>query len=540
VADQQMFARAFGDTIQCVMLGGLRPAAMRENPRLIPHIIHFTVPKDLGPDQSEAIERAKSLHPQWEVRVWRDPVDQEGFQLAKYWPLVNSGAQLADLIRIEVVSRFGGVYLDSDVLLLKRLDPLADNCEFFVASENGATATNAVFGARPSHAALLEMIADLLVRPPDWSLPPSETTGPALFQRILKWRQDISLVPRESFYPYGWSEDPKAERPSTYGVHTWSKSWWRPTLWERLDKPRMLWEWKRLAWAVLHRCRNWYYSNEYAIRLLSTKVDSYACAQTIVRRTIHGHYIVLDGRDASITPELVRRGFYELNEELLVRRILRGGDFFIDVGANVGVFALLAASLVGAFGRVYAYEPNPAVLDLLRTSAVMNWMHDRIVLRPVAVGDAPRQAELDFPPARLGDGAIRSATRDTGTFGRTAAYLATTKSVAVDVVTLDAEFGYDIPIKMLKIDAEGFESEVLAGAWRLLSQQCIEYVMLETGAEVSGKGWNTLLQTLEQCCNLGYQPYAVDGHGRLIRVSLDAVARGGSLSTHNLVLKSSR
>jgi FkbM family methyltransferase len=505
---------------------------------VIPHIIHFTVPKDVRPEQREAIERATALHPDWQVRVWRDPIDPDGFQLARYWPLVNSGAQLADLVRIEVVSRFGGIYLDADVLLLKRLDALADNCRFFVASENGLGATNAIFGAEAAHPALSEMIDELLKRPPDWSLPPSITTGPVLFGRMLKWRQDITLLPRESFYPYAYDERPKPPRPATYGVHTWCMSWTRPpSPLRHFERVALLWQWGRLARAVKRRASSWYRSNERALRLLSPRAPAYGAADTLVRQTVHGHYLLLDGRDLSVTPALATNGYYELSEELFVRRVLCGGDFFIDVGANMGVFAVLAAGLVGPFGRVFAYEPNPAVLELLAKSAVMNWVHDRMVLRPVAVGDAQGQSELDFTPYCLGGAAVRSAASDSTTFGRTATALPGSTSVTVDVVTLDSEFKYDIPIRMLKIDAEGFEAQVLAGARRLLANRCIEYLMLEAVAEISGRGWSALLDALEEVCRLGYQPFAVSTNGELVAVSLDAVARGWGMKTRNLVLR---
>jgi hypothetical protein len=466
-------------------------------PRVIPHVIHFKVPKEINAEQAHCIERATSLHPDWKVHVWRDPVNPDGFRLAKYWPLVNCGAQLADLIRIEIISRFGGVYLDSDVVLVKRLDELADGCEFFIASENGAGATNAAFGARAGHPVLTDMIEDLLARPPDWSLPPSITTGPVLFARFLRWREDFCLLPRESFYPYAYNQPPKAPRPGTYGIHLWAKSWAKPpTLRQRIDRFAVLWQPRRLMRAVLRRWRRWYDSNEHAIRLLSRTIEAYVGSGYIVRRTIHGHDILLNGRDVSITPQVVHSGFYELSEELFMRRTLSGGDFFVDVGANVGVFTLLAAALVGPFGRAFAYEPNPAALELLAQSAVMNGVNDRVVLRQVAVDAAA--AEL--------------------------------------TVTLDSEFAYDLPIKLLKIDAAGCEAEVLLGARRLMANHCIEYIMLEADEAVSGAGWSRILETLGEACKLGYGLYAIGTHGVLSQICLGALARGDSAPQRRTVV----
>ncbi|HUF79655.1 MAG TPA: hypothetical protein VMN03_00855, partial [Burkholderiales bacterium] len=52
-------------------------------------------------------------------------------------------------------------------------------------------------------------------------------------------------------------------------------------------------------------------------------------------------------------------GLYELDTARVLRRLLRPGDHFIDGGANIGYFSLMAARLVGSIGRVDAFEPQP-------------------------------------------------------------------------------------------------------------------------------------------------------------------------------------
>ena len=114
----------------------------------IPKIIHFTIPKSPSADQLKAIEVARELHPGWKIEVWQDPLDRGAFRLSKYWEKTNSGAQLADLIRLEVVLLHGGFYLDSDIMLRKSLDALRVY-PFVIASEDGKVLTNAFFGAVP-------------------------------------------------------------------------------------------------------------------------------------------------------------------------------------------------------------------------------------------------------------------------------------------------------------------------------------------------------------------------------------------------------
>src|SRR4051794_3385337 len=102
----------------------------------IPTTIHFTIPQQPTDVQLRNIQIARDLHPGWNVVVWQDPMDRSSFTLGKYWDKVNSGAQLADLIRLEVVYKQGGFYVDSDFVLRKNLDPLRQYA-FVVGTEDG-------------------------------------------------------------------------------------------------------------------------------------------------------------------------------------------------------------------------------------------------------------------------------------------------------------------------------------------------------------------------------------------------------------------
>jgi FkbM family methyltransferase len=469
--------------------------------------------------------------------VWQGPIDGSDWRLACLWPKVNSGAQLADLIRLDVIFKFGGVYLDSDVSVCRSLNPIADNCNFFVCSEDGNLATNAVFGASKGHDAVDALIGDLLSFPPDWSIPPNETTGPVFFARILKWRTDISVLPRATFYPFNWNESPIGPLPATYGVHQWAGSWgaskpFHVRLKESLRRlhPRVL---SVRGIGCLERKVN---ASERMTRLLSKRIRGFNASEELVRRTIHGCSIVLSGRDVSITPALYMNGYYELREELFVRRCLQGGDYFVDVGANVGVFSLLAASKVGPFGRVFAFEPNQNVADLLRKSARMNWMHERIVIRQVGVGARSGTAMLSVNPTCLGDATMMSG--DTGgAFDRTRRVMGNIASIPVEVVSLDTEFPYDLHIRIVKIDAGGFEAEVLEGAARLLRNSCIDYVILEMVEEVAGSAWHKMISALEKLENVGYYPHIFLRDGAIERTTLGKVRSAGGQGARNIVMK---
>lgn len=150
---------------------------------MIPKIIHFTVAKKTTPDQDRVIARARELHPNWDIKVWQDPIDTSNFKLSRYHEKTNSGAQLADLIRLDAIYLDGGIYLDSDVFLNRDLSPLLDQDSFF-CSEDGKVLTNAVFAAIPRHPLISKLIEDLLNNEPDWRDPPNVTTGPVFFRAL--------------------------------------------------------------------------------------------------------------------------------------------------------------------------------------------------------------------------------------------------------------------------------------------------------------------------------------------------------------------
>jgi FkbM family methyltransferase len=505
---------------------------------MIPRIIHFSVSQTISAAQSDIISVARQLHPDWDIKVWQDPVHDPDFRLSGYADRANSGAQRADLIRLDAIFKYGGIYLDTDVRLIRSLDPIAQRFSFFVCSENGLVATNAVFGAAPGHPAVGDMIGRLLTSPPDWSIAPNITTGPVYFSRMLQWREDVTVLPRETFYPYNWNEEPRSPHPQTYGIHEWEGSWKdeksksAPLLGAFAQKLRP----RRILRGLYWRGRKLRETNEAVIRALPT-LSGYSVADTLVRQTVHGHRILLSGEDLSITPEIMTHGYYELREELFLKRALAGGDYFVDIGANVGIYSLVAARAVGRFGRVFCYEPNPLVASLLRKSATMNWMHDRIVMRPVAVGPKPDRANLMFSGSHLGGATLVKAEETGSTAAFTRTFMGENEELEVDVVTLDDEFPVDIPIRILKIDAEGYEIGIFAGAERLLSNGCIDFIIFEAVPEVAGSSWNSLLSATSRVMQHGYELWKFQYNGEISPTSVREIELSGTGNSRNILLR---
>jgi FkbM family methyltransferase len=153
---------------------------------------------------------------------------------------------------------------------------------------------------------------------------------------------------------------------------------------------------------------------------------------------------------------------HEAGVERVLRKSLRPGSVFVDVGANIGLYTRLASRIVGPSGRVYAMEPQPAALRLLQANA--RDLPNTTIL-PLAIGE--QSGEMEFFIKEKGD---------TSSFDPDGA----ASSVRVPVSTLDRELSTAARVDLVKIDVEGFEMEVLRGAVETLRRHrplvCFEFV----------------------------------------------------------------
>ncbi|HKV40473.1 MAG TPA: FkbM family methyltransferase, partial [Blastocatellia bacterium] len=128
----------------------------------------------------------------------------------------------------------------------------------------------------------------------------------------------------------------------------------------------------------------------------------------------------------------------------LVGRVLQPGQTFLDVGANIGYYTLLAATIVGPAGSVIAVEPNPGNCALLRDSADANGLNN-ITLHEAAAGDLRGALALSINGS---NGAITIGSDRRG---------------ALDVTAIALDDVIDGPVHCMKFDIEGYEPFALAG-----------------------------------------------------------------------------
>jgi FkbM family methyltransferase len=155
---------------------------------------------------------------------------------------------------------------------------------------------------------------------------------------------------------------------------------------------------------------------------------------------------------------------YEREVTALIARLVRPGHAAIDVGANTGLHSLVMARSA-APGVVVACEPNPDLGPLLAHNVALNDL-DNVLIEPVAVNARPGSTILYVPtdPTHDGGSSLHPTMHH---------HLASRRAISVQGATLDElvdRFNL-LSVDLVKVDVEGLEGSVLAGAQSLLEKQ---------------------------------------------------------------------
>jgi FkbM family methyltransferase len=157
-------------------------------------------------------------------------------------------------------------------------------------------------------------------------------------------------------------------------------------------------------------------------------------------------------------------GLHEFADMGFLLHLLRKGDLFVDVGANIGSYTVLASAVIGA--TTIAAEPDPVTMAALKRNIEVNGIGDRVTTIEAAIGKAP-----GFLRFTVGLDTINHVATDTDQETR-----------EVSVRTLDDVTNGTSPV-FLKMDVEGFEDQVIAGATELLKNGSLLAVATETDSE---------------------------------------------------------
>jgi FkbM family methyltransferase len=186
-------------------------------------------------------------------------------------------------------------------------------------------------------------------------------------------------------------------------------------------------------------------------------------------------------------------GLHEFNDMAFLLHFLNPADVFIDVGANVGSYTLLACGICKA--KTIAIEPSVNTAALLNNNLYLNQLQKEVTLINAAAG--AREGILTF-----------SKNEDTTNHMLAENESPNTGFEKVNVISIDSLTVNDKPV-LMKIDVEGFETEVLKGMTDTLKQQCLKAIIIELNGSGIRYGFN------EQDIHLllmssGFKPYHYD------------------------------
>lgn len=206
---------------------------------------------------------------------------------------------------------------------------------------------------------------------------------------------------------------------------------------------------------------------------------------------VNGSKFFVNNKELGLTGNIYT-GLHEFNDMGFLLHNLREEDLFIDVGANVGSYTILACAAVGARG--YAFEPIPSTYARLVENIRLNHLEERV--KCVNQGIGAEQGVIAF-------------TNDLNTVNHALADGEQTGNVTkVDVTTLDAVLNNESPT-MLKIDVEGYETLVIEGANETLQKPSLNSIIIELSGIGKRYGFDES-KLVDRITGYGFSAYDYD------------------------------
>lgn len=199
---------------------------------------------------------------------------------------------------------------------------------------------------------------------------------------------------------------------------------------------------------------------------------AHASQQGNIKLTQQAGFQIYAAQDDAAVGRHVAGGVYEPDVTAVFHRTLRPGMSVIDIGANIGFFAMLSASLVGPSGRVLAVEPNPRNARMLEASRLANGF-DHLTLCQVAAG---RETGILVLNTSYSNGTTSAASDNLER-------LFAAETVAC--VKVDALVEPHTHVDFIKVDVEGAEYNALLGCHRIITT-CRPVIVTEFSPDMIG------------------------------------------------------
>ncbi len=189
--------------------------------------------------------------------------------------------------------------------------------------------------------------------------------------------------------------------------------------------------------------------------------------------------------------DLIKEGEFEPEFSQLIRLILREGDTFLDIGANEGLFTVMAALSVGESGTVYAFEPQSRLTKVIKRNTQINDIQTQVHILKIALMEKPGKLKLYLTPD------VNPGASSTKKAYQHRTDIEEVKGLPLDAIARKRNL---TDIRLAKIDCEGAELDILKGAKQLLQKNSIEFLLVEyhptfCGEEACDEAHELILQS---------------------------------------------
>ena len=253
-------------------------------------------------------------------------------------------------------------------------------------------------------------------------------------------------------------------------------------------------------------------------RFAKWQISSRLAPGAIVYDWVNGSRFLVRTGETGLTGNIYT-GLHEFSDMGYLLHVLCGDDLFVDVGANVGSYTILACAVVGACG--YAFEPVPSTYMRLIENVRLNNLEGRVTCLNVGVGS--EEGEVSF-------------TSDMDTTNHVVASREQSDNVInVRICALDDALRNKSPA-LLKLDVEGYETPALQGAQETLKKPSLHSIIMELNGSGSRYGFNES-RILEMMFDHGFKTYSYNPLDRsLISLNGKNLASGNTLFIRNYSL----
>src|ERR1700730_1461942 len=186
----------------------------------------------------------------------------------------------------------------------------------------------------------------------------------------------------------------------------------------------------------------------------------------INQTTPWGNKIEIDVNE-TIGNSIYSTRIYDLALSETLWRLIEPDNFVLDIGANIGFITSLCSYKTGENGKVWAFEPNPLIIQRL-TRNIQSSNFKNITLFPVALSDSNKEGFLELPEMFAINQGVAFIVAENNN-----------NAIKIELRKLDDLIPGNTLINVLKIDVEGHELSVFRGAENLLNKKLIKNIVYE-------------------------------------------------------------